>query len=63
MLFRSPKGTGAEGEWVTDAETGEQTWVPADGSEAMTADDWATAAEEAVEEENPEEDLAADESG
>ena len=55
-------GDWAEGEWVTDAETGEQTWVPADGSEAMTADDWATAAEEAVEEENPEEDLAADES-
>jgi N utilization substance protein A len=36
----------AEGEWVTDPETGEQTWVPADGSEAMSADDWVTAAEE-----------------
>ena len=39
-------GDWAEGEWVTDPETGEQTWVPADGSEAMSADDWATAAEE-----------------
>ena len=55
-------GDWAEGEWVTDADTGEQTWVPADGSEAMTADDWATAAEEAVGEENAEQDSAADES-
>ena len=31
---------------MTDPETGEQTWVPADGSEAMSADDWVTAAEE-----------------
>lgn len=36
----------AEGEWVTDPETGEQTWVPADGSEAMTAGEWTEAAEE-----------------
>jgi N utilization substance protein A len=55
-------GDWAEGEWVTDADTGEQTWVPADGSEAMTADDWATAAEEGVGEENPEQDSVADES-
>ena len=41
------EGDWAEGEWVTDPETGEQTWVPADGSEAMSADDWATAAEKA----------------
>ena len=40
------EGDWAEGEWVTDPETGEQTWVPADGSEAMSADDWVTAAEE-----------------
>ena len=46
------EGDWAEGEWVTDAETGEQTWVPADGSEAMSADDWVTAAEEAVSEDN-----------
>ena len=45
-------GDWAEGEWVTDAETGEQTWVPADGSEAMSADDWANAAEEAEAEQN-----------
>ena len=36
----------AEGEWVTDPDTGEQTWVPADGSEAMTAGEWTEAAEE-----------------
>ena len=36
----------AEGEWVTDPDTGEQTWVPADGSEAMTAGEWSEAAEE-----------------
>ncbi|WP_419839779.1 transcription termination factor NusA [Candidatus Poriferisodalis sp.] len=36
----------AEGEWVTDAETGEQTWVPADGSEAITAGQWSEAVTE-----------------
>jgi len=36
----------AEGEWVTDPETGEQTWVPADGGEAMTAGEWSEAAVE-----------------
>lgn len=36
----------AEGEWVTDPETGEQTWVPADGSEAITAGQWSEAATE-----------------
>ena len=36
----------AEGEWVTDPETGEQTWVPADGGEAMTAGEWSEAATE-----------------
>ncbi|MFT5530219.1 MAG: N utilization substance protein A [Candidatus Poriferisodalaceae bacterium] len=35
----------AEGEWVLNEETGEQIWVPADGSEAMTAGDWVEAAE------------------
>jgi transcription termination/antitermination protein NusA len=30
----------AEGEWVTNAETGEQLWVPADGSDAMSVDEW-----------------------
>ena len=55
------EGDWAEGEWVTDAETGEQTWVPADGSEAMSADDWATAAEEAVSEDNLDEEAATEE--
>lgn len=30
----------AEGEWVVDAETGEQMWVPADGGDALTAEAW-----------------------
>jgi transcription termination/antitermination protein NusA len=29
----------AEGEWVTN-EAGEQLWVPADGSDAMSVDEW-----------------------
>ena len=39
----------AEGEWVTDPETGEQTWVPADGSEAITAGQWSEAVTEQAE--------------
>lgn len=35
----------ADGEWIVDAETGEQKWQPADGSDAMTAEEWATAGE------------------
>src|SRR5699024_4506387 len=31
----------AQGEWVVDAETGEQVWVPADGGEAVSAEEWA----------------------
>ena len=31
----------AQGEWVVDAGTGEQVWVPADGSEAVSAEAWA----------------------
>ncbi len=30
----------AEGEWVVDPSSGEQMWVPADGSEAMSAEAW-----------------------
>ena len=30
----------AEGEWVMNAETGEQQWVPADGSDAMSVEEW-----------------------
>jgi N utilization substance protein A len=31
----------AQGEWVVDAETGEQVWVPAEGGESISAEDWA----------------------
>jgi N utilization substance protein A len=31
----------AQGEWVVNAETGEQVWVPADGGEAVSATAWA----------------------
>jgi len=31
----------AQGEWVIDRESGEQVWVPADGGEAVSAQDWA----------------------
>ncbi len=30
----------AQGEWIIDAATGEQMWQPADGTPAMTADQW-----------------------
>ncbi len=30
----------AEGEWIVDEETGEQMWQPADGSEAISAEEW-----------------------
>ncbi len=46
----------AEGEWVIDPETGEQMWVPADGGEALTAEEWsaeATAAQAAAVEGGP----------
>lgn len=41
-------GNWAEGEWVTDAETGEQVWQPAEGGPAVSAEQWA--------EQNPTED-------
>ena len=47
----------AEGEWVIVPETGEQMWVPADGGEALTAEEWsaeATAAQVAAVEGAPE---------
>ena len=37
-------GDWAEGEWVIDPESGEQVWQPADGGEAMSAEQWAEAA-------------------
>jgi N utilization substance protein A len=30
----------AEGEWITDAESGELTWRPAEGGPAVTAEEW-----------------------
>jgi N utilization substance protein A len=30
----------AQGEWIIDPESGEQMWQPADGSPAMTVDQW-----------------------
>ena len=34
----------ADGEWVVDPTTGEQLWVPADGSDAVSAEDWSAGA-------------------
>jgi N utilization substance protein A len=36
----------AEGEWITDPETGEQKWQDAEGGEAMSVAQWTQAAEE-----------------
>jgi len=36
----------AEGEWVVDPESGEQVWKPADGGEALSAEDWSDATDE-----------------
>ncbi len=33
----------AEGEWILDAESGEQVWKPADGGDAISAEDWTEA--------------------
>ncbi len=30
----------ADGEWIVDEESGEQKWQPADGSKAMTLEEW-----------------------
>jgi len=38
-------GDWAEGEWVTDEETGEQMWQPADGSPAISVSEWTLANE------------------
>jgi N utilization substance protein A len=39
----------AEGEWVIDPDTGEQVWKPAEGGEAISAEQWSQAAEEQAE--------------
>lgn len=38
-------GDWADGEWVVDPETGEQVWVPAEGGEAISAEEWAANAD------------------
>jgi transcription termination/antitermination protein NusA len=37
----------AEGEWVVNAETGEQVWQPAEGGPAVSAEEWEAALAEA----------------
>lgn len=39
----------AEGEWILNEESGEQMWQPADGSEAMSLDQWNSAVAAKVE--------------
>jgi N utilization substance protein A len=50
----------AEGEWVANAETGEMEWHPAEGGEAITANQWEHAGEEpeATAEDAPADDAA-----
>jgi N utilization substance protein A len=36
----APAADWAEGEWITDEETGEQKWQPADGGPALTVEEW-----------------------
>ena len=36
----------AQGEWVINAETGEQVWVPAEGGETLSAEQWSHQGEE-----------------
>jgi transcription termination/antitermination protein NusA len=51
----------AEGEWIVDADTGEQVWVPAEGGEALSAEAWTQKAEEqAAEPDEGDSDGAAD---
>ena len=54
----------AEGEWVVDPETGEQVWQPAEGGEAISAQEWSQAAETlatTTAEESPEPSASVDE--
>ncbi len=48
----------AQGEWVVDAATGEQVWVPADGGEAVSAQAWAAGDPEDGETPTPTDDAA-----
>jgi N utilization substance protein A len=44
----------AEGEWVVNAETGEQVWQPAEGGPAMSAEEWQAGGSESGEGEDGE---------
>ena len=39
----------AEGEWITDPETGAQLWQPADGGPAISAEEWNTGVDPSAE--------------
>jgi len=54
----------AQGEWIVDPESGEQMWQPADGSPAMTVEEWQTlGAEQAAAEEGEAAEADADADG
>src|SRR5918994_1156290 len=44
----------AEGEWVTNPDTGEQVWQPAEGGPALSAEDWEAGVAEGAEGESAE---------
>jgi len=50
----------AEGEWVTDAATGEMVWQPAEGGEAMSAEAWSHGGDEAEDDKAPADGAAKD---
>jgi N utilization substance protein A len=45
----------AEGEWVTDPETGEQRWQPADGGPSISLEEWSRQTGQTIEPEPPDE--------
>ena len=52
----------AEGEWILNEETGEQVWQPADGSDAISAEEWASSPVIEVDDAPPAEKADAEES-
>ena len=53
----------AEGEWVVDAQTGEQVWQPAEGGPAMSAEQWQAGESPAEGAEQPEGEAPAEGAG
>jgi len=53
----------AEGEWITDPESGEQLWQPADGGDAMSIEAWTKMAEEQAGGPAPADPVVGDEDG